>query len=95
MSPTYPIEQRSKSIADPDSAEARQMLKLAHIRNMKNPTYKLIVRDLEFFHNQSAMNDTKFTPEKFFQETERARKLQRIRERKERSKKRTSPKAEE
>jgi len=55
---------------------------------LKNPTYKLIIRDLEFIQDEYAMLDPNLNPEKFFQKTEEARKRQKLKERNERAKKR-------
>jgi hypothetical protein len=71
-------EQKTQSERSSDeefSADPKAQLRKARQRNLRNPTYRIIIRDLEFAKNNEAFNDPNFNPERFFHQIneERAR----------------------
>lgn len=62
--------------------DPKVVLRMARKKALRDPTYKIVVRDMEFLNNDSAMYDPNFNAERFFFFTNEARAQKRARDRK-------------
>jgi hypothetical protein len=52
--------------------DPKTRLKNARIRNLKDPVFRIIVRDLDYIKDDAAFNDPDFNAETYFQKANQA-----------------------